>query len=583
MHRRTTRRWVVLVLAASACATGPSLPVASDRGQGFKRTISDPPDPTFPPLETLTAIAAETPPAFDATLRSKAIEFSVPGPRPRQWTPQPADRDVSTRMLATALSGDDRHPLTDHAQCVARALATFVATHGVRADPELRAYILGRCRATWSSVTSGWLSATGAQARNEADWLRRAETRLKRMVAQVRALPTPVEVGIATVQVEGRIVTLVAYGTRSIRMKVVAPSVSGRAIVARGRLASPADTMTALVTRGEFQVARCRFDQRVHLPDFVVSCPAHSGDAQAWIELGALSEGEISGTSVTRLLVSPRPPSRSTFRVPRLGRSTIAVDSVDALTERVVAAINGYRKKAGLPEVRLDVTQSAAAAALAPHYFAAPTDSQRQKTIALGVRAGWKVDGMVRYGRVASAVTSRSDDGRYLLGALYARPYGRQVLMDPDARRIAIAIVRSTEPSVMGILVATYATFEEVDLAQLERAVGERLVAARATRGFGGFREWGIRADDRRQVAEALVADELSASDARHWLVKRYGPESRWKVSAILMRAHRLEELPWPTNLLNLPNPRLDIMAAYRRPRNHAWAQYEVVLLIDPP
>ena len=582
MFRGAPRLLAPALLAA--CSSAPALPQADGPFAPIRRTVDDPPNTVFPSPEALAQLADGGFPTVDKRMRTTAASFAVPKPIPRSYKPAPPIEDEANRLLTTLHSSE--HRPTAAAQCVARSLAAFVLEHRTRPDPGLQAYILAKCRAPWTTMSSGWsLGGHPASAPMDA-WHQRVTPRLRKMLKRIDTESgRPLEIALATVRVKDRAISLLAYGRPAATISVAKPAVSGRAHVVRGRLLQPASAMTALINRGSLGVARCSFDPRVALPDFTVSCPFEKRNGETWIELGVLDADGINGTVVARLLTSAGGKASEVYKVPRRPIEAGPVMSAGELGDRIIAAVNALRKRAGLTPLIVDPEQTATARELVPYYFAGQqgTATERHRTVELGLRAGWNVDGVVRYGAFTAASASNAKDPSALLGALMSRPQARRVLMDPKATRAAVGAIWSAEHDFVGVGIATYVTMDDLPLAQLQALAARSLRTARERRGLGDVRAWDIQQTNRERIARAIIANETTGADAREWLASRYGPPSRWNVSGTLVRAHHLEQVPWPESILSAPSPRVDIMAAYRKPAGHPWAQYEIVVLVDLP
>ena len=578
--------FVGLAGVGSGCAGGPTL-VASDVASvpEFPPHASEAPDDGFPPPEALRRIASE-PVASVATDRlSPVASYTVPGPLPVKWTTQSPTPDRPTRFLIKTLVAK-RHRATQAGRCAARALARFIGLHGAKPTPALEAHILGKCRAHWSAVSYGWIISKAKTRLSLPAWQEHVTPELAEMIDKAGRTAGPIDFGLATAKVGGKKISLLVYGRRGVEIASVTRSRNGQSFTIEGKLLAGASTVVGFVNQGPSRVGRCRVASVARGFDFTATCPTEAGDDDAWIELAAVGDNKKTGKMLARLLVSPSGQSQARYAATVVEASSKPTRSVDAWREYLFTSIERVRAKADLAAVALDESQSEVVQRVAPHYFserALPAGSERFRKLVHGLRAGWSVDATVRFGEIVSAVSAPSDGPEALLAALFDRPSVRSVLMRPDVRRLAIAPYWGPDNSYVGVVMAAYATVDDVAPPKLQADVADQLNRARRRQGLGSYRAWGLMADVRRLVVDALVEDRLTGSDARSWLVDRYGPPSRWGVEGVLLRAHRLEELPWPREVLEDRAPTLDLVASYRRPRGHAWARYEVILLIKQP
>src|SRR6185503_8794253 len=264
------------------------------------------------------------------------------------------------------------------------------------------------------------------------------------------------------------------------------PGPDGKVVV-RGGLLQPAASIRAAINRGRFGFAKCARDPSVKLPRFSFECPALPEDEAAWLEVAAFPPGRILGSNVMEMLVWPAGKPGKTYVRLAQAKASAAPAEAPSLPD-LVQSINDMRKEAGLSPLRLADQESRTASLLAPHYFAAISGAEPETTadqVALGLRAGWDVDGTVRYGTFVSTwVKDAASFGDVLRSAL-ARPFGREALLDPAAERVAIGTVAADKDQVLAAVLSTYALFDGYKHDKDSGMVMARLAAARAERGLG--------------------------------------------------------------------------------------------------
>ena len=223
--------------------------------------------------------------------------------------------------------------------------------------------------------------------------------------------PGPVDYGLAIAGTKTRAVVKLVYGYSDAIIDDVKRSGDGTRFVVRGMSQAAASRLTAKINHGPVAVQTCEFAPDVRLPAFVVTCPAAPTDDEAWLDISAFSPGRILGDRIASLLVSPSGRAPTRFQPARFPVASGPIRSDDDLRNRILGAVNALRVQAGLAPVKLDKPQSAAIASLAPPYFAARINGDKRdllEKIALGVRAGWKVDGSIRYGAFTAASMAAS-------------------------------------------------------------------------------------------------------------------------------------------------------------------------------
>ena len=185
----------------------------------------------------------------------------------------------------------------------------------------------------------------------------------------------------------------------------------------------------------------------------------------------------------------------------------------------------------------------------------------------------------MRHGAFTAASTTGTDDLTYLAAALITRPFSRDVLVDPDARRLALCGQWNPEAGVAGVLVSTYALFDGMSATDLARAAWSDLNAQRERRGQRQAQRWGLHRDVRQQMAEAVIAGDLSPEQALQTLVDAYAAEASGPVRAFQMELNRMEDLRWPDAMLDVRGLTLDVVGAYRQVEGEPWRRFVVFVL----
>jgi hypothetical protein len=319
----------------------------------------------------------------------------------------------------------------------------------------------------------------------------------------------------------------------------------------------------------------------VALPRFAVRCPIDPSDDAATVELAAFAPRRIFGPVVVSAQLWPRGDPPPVFARPELVASLRGPVEGD-LRATLARLIDGVRRDAGLPPIALAERQSETAATLAPHFFAAAArrDEPAMETIVLGLRAGWQVPGAVRAGLFTS---SRSDDLRdagRLLSAALSRPSGRETLLHPEVRTLAIGTLR--EEGGVGAVFSTYALIDPDRAAAEAQAFVDRLDAERARRGLGRSEPYPAL---EARVAEIAVAIERGDTDP-HQAVKTIMPREAKPDPALgfgtryswIGAGERIEGVQVPAELVEARALRIAVAVAHCRLEGSPWAQYCVVV-----
>jgi hypothetical protein len=193
--------------------------------------------------------------------------------------------------------------------------------------------------------------------------------------------------------------------------------------------------------------------------------------------------------------------------------------------------------------------------------------------------AGWNVEGTIRKGGLFLGLVSPAHDAGAWFDFALERPIGRYVLLDPEARRIAIAAVRAASGQGLGAVVTTYDFFESPDhdadagrvlkrLAETRRAIGRPalvpiahvpVLEEQSARVLAGATEPGAALYTSMQA----LAEQVSGA----------------RVHAYLIEANDLDRAPLPDGLVAAPAGSVAIVVTHHRVRGAAWGQYVILCL----
>jgi hypothetical protein len=202
--------------------------------------------------------------------------------------------------------------------------------------------------------------------------------------------------------------------------------------------------------------------------------------------------------------------------------------------------------------------------------------------IALGLVAGWEVQEIVRHGWfVATWVAPTNDMGRWL-GAVLSRPHGRQVLLAPEARRLAIGPLVYRDPAVLSGLLAAYSLFPEEAEEDDAQQVLSRIRAERQRRGLPELRELRGMGDEVTNHAALIRKHGYSPMGAMHDLLEVSVDVLRRSVRGIVLEANDLDGLPLTDELFRR-DLELDLAVTHYQPEDHPWGRYVVLVLIGGP
>jgi hypothetical protein len=205
-------------------------------------------------------------------------------------------------------------------------------------------------------------------------------------------------------------------------------------------------------------------------------------------------------------------------------------------------------------------------------------DDATAERAAIGLLAGWDVQGLIRDGRFFMAALGGTSDATAWLDYALERPIGRSALLDPSSRLVAVG---PTLPpgAALRAAVTTYALFESPDHAAEASRFFDRIVTARAARGLGPTsRVQGIREFD-VALAHVLKGD-ASPTEALDNTLQVVVYRTQHSARELAFETNDLDAAPLPAELM-APGPlHLMIGVTHHRAEGAAWGQYVVFLVV---
>jgi hypothetical protein len=474
---------------------------------------------------------------------------------------------------------------TEAMHCAAHEWGRFFLEHGAPPDPDLALWMGARCSALPAAAFhhfEGGIPANASDAEVFEGW----RDAVASLLAQ-RLVGGPLEAGIWFGRRENRAIVVLAAGERLLRLEplpTVLPEGSDGSFVVRGELLLPAEEISAVVNRGRYGVSACERDAGLRLPRFAFRCRTDPADAESWLSLSFTPPGRILGRGALGLALWPSGRTRAEWRRPSLGRPVVVTPETDVDAE-LLSLVNGLRAEAGVAPLKLSAEQSRVADRLAPHYFAsvfgfAPGTSG--DLVALGLLAGWNVEGVVQSGSFVPSWVVRSLDLDRLVATAVQYPAGRRTLLDPDARRLAVGTVVRPDASFLGGVFGTYALFEEKEHDEAARQVLAALDAARAARGKPTVRHLPQIASLGRLAAGRVQSGE-APPDVLNDLLRQSAQVLQRSVNGWLVETREIDEVVFPEALLDSDVAEIAIGVSHHKPAGEAWGRYVILLVSAGP
>ena len=547
-----------LLLGLSICACG---------------SVTGKPLTAFPSRQELAEVAAsdpakQLPDVHEVALEEWQLELpELPSPNP------------GLKLLATLLPHATPTPALD---CAAHELTRVLAeTDGKPPSIDLRRFISARCGAlTALPELQTWKFDRAAKLGDDAVVAELAKKLSGPLDASAK------QAGFGLARKDNQVFVAVAYGTPQVQLPVFERVVGADGVLRiRGRVLFDVQGISAYVNDGELGARRCELDPKVVAPEFALSCQLAEGDDAAWFQLYATEPGRVLAHEVLSTLALRSSDAATHYALHAFGEPQPTKD-VAGFRVAVLEQINTIRGRAGLAPLTLATKQCDTATAVTPAFFRnmlnQTEDGKRSSDLlTMGLMAGWDVQGgVIRNGAIiATLIVDSLDAERWVADAL-AQPSGRIVLLDPDARTLALGAALNANPNVLAAVALTYAFFEpESKPGERAMRVLERLARVRKARGLGRT----VLVRDAPGVAEQLAViqrGERTPSDAMHAAMERASSELRVPIGGFVWETQDLDMIEFPSELLQKGDLTLGAGVTYYRAPGGAWGQYVVLFVV---
>jgi len=168
--------------------------------------------------------------------------------------------------------------------------------------------------------------------------------------------------------------------------------------------------------------------------------------------------------------------------------------------------------------------------------------------------------------------------GRLLTTAL-DRPSGRQALLDPEIRTIAIGPVSSRGESILGAVFGSYSLVEPTAKPQEVDEVLKLLTARRKERGLAAPELAAELQSAMARAAQTLERGERDSDGALQYAMQ--GAQSASSgARGWFSSASKLEHVEFPEELLKAPTLRVAIGVAHYKRQEFPWAMKGVLMVV---
>jgi hypothetical protein len=540
----------------------------------------------FPKREEIVELAQAPAPDVSQALADAELEISewtLQGPLPaepfgkQQGEPEPL-----------VLAAQDAHPgwrITAGMSCYAREIAAFVAQHEDGSSPpvSLRNYMAARCGALPVSVA---FKSVGVQDKRitDAQIQTQALNNLREFVA---AAANDNELGVASFRSGDRVVVVACGGMPQAEVTEVTAQWDRPATVRiRGQWRQPAEWMRASSSMGALGYGECTptLGSQAVLPSFDVQCPLEPSDESAMVEFLVGAPQQILGH--TRLLVAVAKDADA-GKLVKFFRGTQQDESQEesgttSPTASFIANLNRVRGNQGYDPLRISEGQSQVATELLPHLIAAieNNDHAKQDLIGLGMLAGWEIHETIRNAGLLVYASRAKEGVPDLLANMLFLPTSRSVILDSQARKLAVAIHQNEEKNAATALVTTYTFFEEADYSRVQATLLDELDRQRRAKGLAPVQRIGGKeiTDVVGPIFQSLAKGEIAPKDGLQKILDHYAQKLARPFSGYVMSTMVIDGwMPkFSGDLVEVPNLAVAAEIGHYTNPESSWGQFVV-------
>jgi hypothetical protein len=481
---------------------------------------------------------------------------------------------VKAHATSTALSP----PLA----CAAGELARFHLKKAAFPAESLRRFMAARCGAFQASLTPLIYSVPTPPGISDERLAGEFRGELAKLFAGALREGHHL-VGLAAARSAERASIVMIAADDSVRLEPGSRSVDDkRQVTVRGGVRSEFVEISAMVNRGPMGTAPCAPVEGARPPRFAVRCELAPGDAFAWVEVVGRKRDSMLLKEVADLIIYEGDGSQLAYTPRRFGPPA-PVHTTQDMAGALIDGLNRVRRDAKLAPLAMADKQSAQNTRLAGTLVDAmiASDDGSAERAALGLLAGWDVDGLIRHGTFFVGVVGPERDANAWLDLALERPLGRTALLDPEARQIAVGPVMPDGSAGVGAAITTYAFFPPEDHGDEneEERFFQRLSAARDDAGLQAPVR--ITGFDRMPIECALVSRQGKPSmDALNDMMAEAVRRKGVSVKGYVFEAGDLTRVEVPPELLTQGPLQVIVGVTHHRAPGAAWGQYVLFAIV---
>lgn len=579
---RVCFRWwwcgLVLLCACGGAPNAASSAVAAAPQAGSRQLR---PVAVFPARSKLDALASEATPARESEAVASVDQWLLSGrPVAGEEQPEPTAAMQPWRQALERACGASPLRPSRALDCVAEQAGRFLLAKRGLPDVSLRRFMAARCDAYAPNIElSSSVAKVSASAPDERLAEEFAEHLAKSIAGRGKRIKPSERIGLWVARERDKLTVLVA---RAHVEADIAPVVVGPegGVVLSGLLTTERlpRQLHALINQGTRQVQACK-SLELKPPRFSVSCQMAPDDSEAWIELVAYPEQRLLGHTLARVLAHREPLDQAYVARHYVDKSADA-KSAAAFTAQALASLQQIRQQAGLAPFTTSHEQSAANTSLSAQLIDAfgREDGSVADQIALGLLAGWDVEGVIRDGAVLSAGLRGVHSPDAWLDETLESPFGRNVLLDPKSTVVAMGAVFDRPWAGVSVVLTTFQLFDEEELGSRAERLFEAIGAQRKARGLSPPRR--LASQELDLQAHLIRTRGKHPEDALDTAMHAISATVRLPLRGgyAMTRGLELDELP--AEFAQAAPLTLALAVTHLKVEGSAWGQYVVLFVI---